>query len=451
MNFEELKIADRAQVALISVCVPALEGHQTLEESKASLSELRALLTTLGLSPGKEYIQNKKEMEAATVVGLGKLQEIAEEAKAQGVDLLAFDFELSASQARNIKEITKLNVVDRNYIILEIFAKHARTKEAKLQIEISKLQYMLPRLTAMWGHLGRQKGGIGVRGGEGEQQLELDRRLIRERIETLKRQLAEVVVSREEQRKKRKHKALTAALVGYTNAGKSSLMNRLCRVTVLEEDKLFATLDSTYRALNPDTKPPMILIDTVGFISNLPTSLISGFRSTLESAMEADLLVIVCDISDPQCEKHLKVTEDTLNELGLGSKDKVIVFNKKDQLPNIFAQKIMLKKHQGSFLVSANSVDDMNELRTFLINHFLNKQQHYDLFVPYEKGEIHSRVHGSTNVMADHPYESGIFYRVKIPDWMFFSLGLAPYLLAPGQELYAEWEELRKSQSENRV
>src|SRR5690606_20271848 len=295
----------------------------TILETNNSLRELRELLRTLGLVDGEEYVQNKKNIDPATMLGMGKLEEIADAAREEGSELLVFDFELTASQIRNIKAITKMEVVDRNTVILEIFAHHARTKEAKIQIEISRLQYLLPRLTSMWGHFTKQRGGGRAVGGEGEQQLELDRRMIRERIEHYKKQLVEVQRSREQQRKKRQNQAVTAALVGYTNAGKSSLMNRLCRVNVLEENILFATLDSTFRTLNPDSKPPMILIDTVGFISNLPNTLIEGFKTTLESAQEADLLVIVCDISDPNYQKQLRVTKEVLKELGVQEKEQL--------------------------------------------------------------------------------------------------------------------------------
>ena len=214
-------------------------------------------------------------------------------------------------------------------------------KEAKIQIEILRLQYLLPRLSGFWTHLSRQKGGVGVMGGEGEQQIELDRRLIREKIEFYKKEYEHIERNRTEQKKRRQNKAVMAAIVGYTNAGKSSLMNRLCRVNVLEENKLFATLDSTHRMLNPDTHPPMILIDTVGFISNLPSTLIQGFKTTLESAMEADLLIVVCDISDPHYKKQLDVTMEVLKELKVDNKELIIVFNKRDLLNDMLTEKII--------------------------------------------------------------------------------------------------------------
>ncbi len=438
---EEFKLPLGQKASLVSMVCEKFEHHTSLIETNNSLRELRELLRTLGLVGGEEYIQNRKQIDPATMLGEGKLVEIADAARAEGSSLLVFDFELTGSQQRNIKDITKLEVVDRNTVILEIFAHHARTKEAKIQIEISRLQYLLPRLTAMWGHFSKQRAAGAALGGEGEQQLELDRRMVRERIEFFKKQLEEVQRSREQQRKKRQNQAVTAALVGYTNAGKSSLMNRLCKVNVLEEDKLFATLDSTFRTLNPDSKPPMIMIDTVGFISNLPNTLIQGFKTTLESALEADLLVIACDISDPNYQKHLKVTQEVLTELGISDKQQIIVFNKKDLLNDPVRARIIMRNYPNSFLVSSYDPQDMKELRSYIINFFLEKQDHYDLFIPYEAGEAHSRVRANANVTSVVSHEQGIFYRIRIPDFIFAQLGLNQYILAPHEA--KEWEQNR--------
>jgi GTP-binding protein HflX len=443
VNQEDFKLPLGQKASLVSIVCEKFENHSTVLETNGSLRELRELLRTLGLIPGEEYVQNRKQIDPATMLGEGKLVEIADEARAEGSQVLVFDFELTASQHRNIKEITKLEVVDRNTVILEIFAHHARTKEAKIQIEISRLKYLLPRLTSMWGHFSKQRASGAAIGGEGEQQLELDRRMVRERIEFFKKQLDEVQRSREQQRKKRQNQAVTAALVGYTNAGKSSLMNRLCKVNVLEENKLFATLDSTFRTLNPDSKPPMIMIDTVGFISNLPNTLIQGFKTTLESALEADLLIIVCDISDPNYQKHLRVTQEVLKDLKIEEKDQVIVFNKKDLLNDPVRARIIMRNYPNSFLVSSYEEEDMRSLRTFIIDYFLSKQDHYDLFIPYEAGEAHSRVRGNANIMNSVSHEQGIFYRIRIPDFIFQQLGLNNYVLAPSEA--KEWEQDRSS------
>lgn len=441
MNMEDFKLPLGQKASLVSIVCDKFESHSTVLETNNSLRELRELLRTLGIVDGEEYVQNKKQLDPATMLGEGKLQEIADLAREEGSNLLVFDFELTASQIRNIKEITKFEIVDRNTVILEIFAHHARTKEAKIQIEISRLQYLLPRLTSMWGHFTKQRGGGRAVGGEGEQQLELDRRMIRDRIEYFKAQLDEVQRSREQQRKKRQNQAVTAALVGYTNAGKSSLMNRLCKVNVLEENKLFATLDSTFRTLNPDSKPPMILIDTVGFISNLPNTLIQGFKTTLESALEADLLILVCDISDPNYQKHLRVTQEVLKELKIEEKHQIIVFNKKDLLNDPVRARIIMRNYPNSFLVSSYDEEDMKNLRNHIIEYFLSKQEHYDLFIPYEAGEAHSRVRANANIINSVSHEQGIFYRIRIPDFIFQQLGLNNFILAPTEA--KEWEQNR--------
>lgn len=441
MMDNEFNIDQSYQATLVSIVCPSFSDHSNQTESERSINELRELLRTLGLKTASQHIQNKKEIDPATILGSGKLQEIAEIAHEEGSKLLVFDFELTARQIANIRKITGLSVVDRVHVILEIFAKHARTKEAKIQIEIARLQYMLPRLAGFWTHLNRQRGGVGVLGGEGEKQIELDRRIIREKIEFYKKELESLEKQRVVRKKRRENQAVTAALVGYTNAGKSSIMNRLCKVQILEENKLFATLDSTYRMLNPDTKPPMIMIDTVGFISNLPNTLIDGFKTTLESAIEADLLVIVCDISDPHYEKQLEVTNEVLSELNVTNKETIIVFNKKDQLEDEFKKKIILRKYPNSFLVSSYDAEDMKSLREYIVEFFLKKQDHYDLFIPYEDGHAHSAIVSKTNVVSTHNHEKGIFYRIRVPDFIFGNLGVQKYVLAPNDPLLdeAQW------------
>ena len=289
---------------------------------------------------------------------------------------------------------------------------------------------MLPRLQSLWTHFSKQKGGIGQKG-EGEQQLELDRRIIRAKIDRYKKQLVDIEKSRVQQRKKRQNQAVTAALIGYTNAGKSTLMNKLCKVNVLSEDKLFATLDSTFRTLNPDTKPPMLLIDTVGFIQNLPSTLVQGFKTTLESALEADLLIIVCDISDPNYKKHLEVTQEIINELNIEDKEQIVVFNKKDKCKDPFLPKIAMRNLKASFLISSQNEQDISDLREYVINYFLSKQDYFDLFVPYSDGDAHSKIRANTNVIKTVNHENGIFYRIKVPDFIFNKLGLNGFILAP--------------------
>lgn len=430
MNYEEYQIKLQEKATLVSIVCSNFEFHNSLEQTQSSLRELRELLRTLGVEAGSAHFQNKSKVDPATMLGEGKLMEIAEIAKDEGSSLLVFDFELTSSQMRNIKKITGLDVIDRCMVILEIFAHHARTKDAKIQIEISRLNYMLPRLQSLWTHFSKQKGGIGLKG-EGEQQLELDRRIIRDKIAIYKKQLLEIQKHRKEQRKSRENNVVTAALVGYTNAGKSTLMNKLCKVNVLAENKLFATLDSTYRTLNPDSKPPMVLIDTVGFIQNLPSTLVEGFKTTLESALEADLLIIVCDLSDPNYKRHLDVTQEVLGELNIEEKDQIIVFTKKDQVLDPFLPKIVMRNLKASFLVSALEPDDIVGLREYVINYFLDKQSHFDLFIPYQDGVAQSSLLANANIMNTHHHETGTYYRVRIPGFIFNKLGLKQYILSP--------------------
>lgn len=411
----------------------SFEFHETSEKTEKSLIELRELLRTLGLESGSQHIQNRKKIDPATMLGVGKLEEIAADAKAEGSTLLVFDFELTASQMRNIKKVTEMEIIDRCMVILEIFATHARTADAKIQIEIARLKYMLPRLQSLWTHFSKQKGGIGMKG-EGEQQLELDRRIIRDRITSYGEQLKEIAKTRKEQRKRRENQVVTAALVGYTNAGKSTLMNGLCGVNVLSENKLFATLDSTYRTLNPDSKPPMVLIDTVGFIQNLPNTLVEGFRTTLESAMEADLLIIVCNLSDANYQQHLKTTQEVLSELNIKDKDQIIVFTHKDKLENDFLPKIAMRNFKASFTVDSHNKDEVQNLREYIVEHFLSEQPLFDLFIPYSAGAAHSTVMGNANIMGTHNHESGIYYRIRIPDFIFHQLKLKEFILAPNAE-----------------
>ena len=433
MRDNEFYIARDAKASLVSIISPKFKEHKNEIETQRSLLELRELLKTLGPEVGYEYIQKRKQPEPATILGAGKLKEIAFKAKEEGSDLLVFDFELTAGQIRNIKKLTGLSVVDRVHVILEIFAQHAKTREAKIQIEIARLQYLLPRLSGMWGHLGRQKGGVGVRGGEGEQQIELDRRMIRNRIEHYKKELEQTAKSREQQGKKRQSQTLTVALVGYTNSGKSSLMNRMCLPKVLEENKLFSTLDSTFRTLSPDTQPPIVLVDTVGFISNLPNTLIDGFKTTLESALEANLLVIVVDISAPNYKQHIKVTNKVLEELGVGGRERFIVFNKKDLLNNPIQAKITKRIHPNSVVVSSFAQEDMKMLREKIIQFCLRKQKRHDIFVPYEEGSTHAAIAGKCNIVKQTNHETGIYYRIHTPDFIFNQMKLKQFVLSPNE------------------
>ncbi len=299
-------------------------------DSDTSLLELVELAKTAGAETAATVMQNLERPETATYVGKGKLKEIAEFCTAQEIDLLIFDSELSPTQIRNIEEETGVRVIDRTMLILDIFAMRARSKEGKLQVELAQLKYMLPRLTGMGTAMSRLGGGIGTRG-PGETKLETDRRHIRRRMETLKEQLRDVEHHREQLRKRRKKdNVITVAIVGYTNAGKSTLMNYLTDAGVLAENKLFATLDPTSRALKLPNGVTVMLIDTVGLVRRLPHHLVDAFRSTLEEAAEADIILNVCDVSSEEASLHLKVTRELLQSLGCKDTPIIPVLNKCD-------------------------------------------------------------------------------------------------------------------------
>ena len=301
------------------------------DESKVMeyLDELEFLAETAGATGDKKFVQRLERPDNATYIRSGKLQEIAEYCEENEINYVIFDDELSGTQQRNIEKIIKTaSVIDRTSLILEIFAQRAKTAYAKTQVELSKYNYMLPRLAGMWTHLERQRGGMGTRGGMGETQIEIDRRIVKERITKLKEQLKKVDKQMATQRGNR-GQLVRLALVGYTNVGKSTLMNLLAKSDVFAENKLFATLDTTVRKVVIENVP-FLLSDTVGFIRKLPTQLIEAFKSTLDEVREADILVHVVDISHADFEEQMEVVEQTLRDINANNKPIYVVFNKID-------------------------------------------------------------------------------------------------------------------------
>lgn len=320
-TFSTAAVAERA--ILVSVC----DAHTTMERTEECLRELAFLLETAGGVPVKSVIQKLDHPDSRTYIGSGKLEEVLEYKHATDADFLVFDDELTPAQLRNLERAFGCRILDRTTLILDIFAKRARTAEAKTQVELAQLQYMLPRLTRMWTHLERQRGGIGMRG-PGESQIETDRRLIGEKITLLKERLQNIDKQRTQQRKNRES-LVRVALVGYTNVGKSTLMNLLSKSDVFAENKLFATLDTTVRKVVFGNLP-FLLTDTVGFIRKLPHGLVESFKSTLDEVREADLLIHVVDISHRDYEQQIASVNRTLEELGAVDKPTLMVFNKID-------------------------------------------------------------------------------------------------------------------------
>lgn len=326
------------------------------------MEELERLVETAGAQVVGRFTQQLKSVTPATLMGRGKVHEIKAALAEMDADLVIVDEDLTPAQQRNLESEFKVRVIDRSQLILDIFAQRARSNEGKLQVELAQLDYLLPRLTRQWTHLSRLGGGIGTRG-PGETQLEVDRRRIRERINHLKRRLKTVERTRTLQRKERDEVPFaTVALVGYTNAGKSTLMNTLTRAGVFVEDKLFATLDPTTRALRLPNGDKVMIVDTVGFINKIPHSLIEAFKSTLEEVKNADLLLHLIDMTSPLFEEHIQVIEEVLKEIGAGDLPTILVPNKTDMVPSVPLQALNGRSAAGICPISALTGDGIDPL-----------------------------------------------------------------------------------------
>jgi GTP-binding protein HflX len=387
----------------------------TLGIEDESLNELDRLLDTLGVVTGHRTIAPIRKIMAGTYFGTGKLQEIKmlADAHTPAIDVFIVDVELTPRQMQNIEKLLGRPVLDRAGVILEIFSRHAKSREAKTQVELAKLQYVLPRLAHLWNHFERQRGGGVGNKGMGETQIEVDRRLVKRRISVLRERLKEIEKERVVQRHSRDD-ILKVALVGYTNAGKSTLLNALTESKVLAEDKLFATLDATVRALNPDSHPPIVAIDTVGFISRIPTTLIASFRSTLEEIAEADLIIHVVDASSSQAREQYETTVEVLKELKCDEKEKMIVLNKCDLLLTPAQVNQARIAVPGAVRLSALDLDAVKRLRTQILDHFKTKMETWDLVIPYHEGKLQAQLQEFGSVNHTKYLEKGTFMQVKL-------------------------------------
>jgi GTP-binding protein HflX len=311
-----------------AVLVALISQKQTIEKTAEYLEELAFLAETGGIDTVKQFTQRLERPDTRTFVGKGKLEEIKAFINAESVEIVIFDDDLSPSQIKNIENELKCKIYDRSLLILEIFVLRAKTAQARVQVELARYQYLLPRLTNMWTHLERQRGGTGARGGAGEKEIETDKRVIKDKITLLKEKL-EIIDKQNANRRKSRTNVARVALVGYTNVGKSTLMNQLSKSDVFAENKLFATVDATVRKVVLD-RIPFLISDTVGFIRKLPHALIESFKSTLDEVREADILLHVVDISHPSFEEHIEVVNSTLTEIKAGDKKVIMVFNKID-------------------------------------------------------------------------------------------------------------------------
>ncbi len=381
-----------------AVLVGVIQQEQTKEQAQEYIDELAFLAETAGAEPKKSFLQKQDNPNPKTYIGSGKLQEIADYIKAYNIELVLFDDDLSPTQNRNIETKLKVKVLDRTTLILDIFASRARTAHAKTQVELAQYQYLLPRLKGMWTHLERQRGGIGMRG-PGEREIETDRRIIRDKIALLKKQLEKIDKQMSTQRKNR-GQLIRVALVGYTNVGKSTLMNVLSKSDVFAENKLFATLDTTVRKVVINNLP-FLLSDTVGFIRKLPTHLVESFKSTLDETRESDLLIHVVDISHPGFEEQLSIVKQTLNELGAGNKPTLLVFNKTDAFSYVkkddddltpkekenyslddLKSTYLAEENHPAIFISAKTGDNMDEFKNQLFE--MVKELHFERY-PYNR------------------------------------------------------------------
>jgi len=401
----------------------------TIGADTESLNELDRLLTTLGVEPAGRIVATVRKISASTYFGKGKIEEARSEIERLGADALIVDVELSPNQLRNIEAEIKRAILDRPGVIIEIFSEHARTREAKTQVALARLQYLMPRLTHFWTHFERQRGGGTAARGMGEKQIEVDRRMIKKQMTILRDRLKVIEKERTVQRSGRKN-VLKVAIVGYTNAGKSTLLNSMTHSDVLVEDKLFATLDASVRALDPHSHPPIVAIDTVGFISQLPPTLVASFRSTLEELQQADLLLHVVDASSTQAREQYEETERILKELKVDGKPRLVVLNKADLLGNQPGAKNRARLIvPGAMMVSALSLSDVEKVRQAIMEHFRGSMEIWEILIPYSESKLDAQIHARGSIEVSRHMPKGTFYRVRMEEGWAKKLQLKKFQL----------------------
>ena len=394
-----------------------------LQDSLAELEELAATAGGDVVGNGTQKLDNPV---AGTFIGSGKADEFAAQCRRENVDTVIFDDELSPAQSRNLETVFECKVLDRTALILDIFAQRARTREGKLQVELAQLQHLLPRLTRFWGHLSRQKGGIGMRG-DGETQLETDRRRVQDRIARISRELEEVRQHRQTQRAGRQRNLWPlASIVGYTNAGKSTLLNQLTGAASLAEDMMFATLDPTTRRLRLPTNQNVLLTDTVGFIRKLPHRLVEAFKATLEEVVQAELLLHVVDLSHPQAEEQILAVNSVLEEIGAAGKPTLMVFNKIDRFESRDLLNQYLERFPGAVGISAKTGAGVAELMIELGAMLRPVREFLDLSIPHEESAVVARLHAVAQVIERNYEGDTARFRARIPPHL--RAEFAPYL-----------------------
>lgn len=385
-------------------------------DARDLLEELEELVRTLGIPVVDRMLVFLREPQARLLLGTGKAEEICDRMTANRCDVVIFDNELTPAQQRNWESLSKVTVIDRREIILDIFATRAQTREAKIQVDLARMAYSLPRLTRAWSHLGQQGGGIGAKG-EGESQLEQDKRKIRGQIDRLKRDLEGVRSSRAIQRKDRKRAPVpNAAIVGYTNVGKSSLLRRLTGADVLVENKLFATLDTTTRKIALPNKQPLLLTDTVGFIRKLPHELVESFNATLEEAALSDFLIHVLDASHPRVMEFHDTTMQVLKDLGADTKQTLVVFNKMDKVTDPSAKVILRRHFPEAVFVSVQTGEGFDQLVERIADFVSAGTREANLFLPPDRSDLLARLHREGAVHSVDYENDGMLVRATVPE-----------------------------------
>lgn len=393
----------------------ALESEEGPDSLEARLSELEELASTAGARTIEKFGQRRRKIDPAFLIGHGKADELAAEVADLRPSVVIFDDELSPTQQRNLGETLKARVIDRTQLILDIFAQRAQTREGKLQVELAQLTYLLPRLGALYTKFERQQGGIGVRGGGGESKIELDRRLIRERIIEIQKELEEVRKSRARQRvSRRKLPFPSAALVGYTSAGKSTLLNLLSGSDVLADRMLFSTLDPTTRKVVLPDGRAILLTDTVGFIRNLPHDLVAAFRATLEETIEADFLIHVVDASSPEADRHRDTVIETLEQLGAGDKPILTIFNKADLVEDRESLQKLVEQVPNSVYLSAQKAEGLPALMERVTATIKTLIVELNLKIPYSRSDVAAQCHEFGVVHSCEYLEDGIYLKAEV-------------------------------------
>jgi GTP-binding protein HflX len=402
----------REQIVLVGVTLP---GH-TDTETDASLDELALLIDTAGADEAGRLVQRRDTPDHTWFIGKGKVDELKDICLAVDADTVVFENELAPAQQYNLEKVLGRTAIDRTAVILDIFAQNAHTLEGKAQVELALLRYRLPRLRrGATAKLSQQRGGVGSRFGSGETKLEVDRRRIMRRITKLESVLKELSATRDLQRKSRNRSGLAAVtIVGYTNAGKSSLLNHLTHAGVLVEDRLFATLDPTTRRLSLPGGEPVLITDTVGFVRNLPHGLVEAFKSTLEVAGRGDYLIHVVDCTAPDPEGQIAAVHEVLGEIGALHLPELLVFNKRDVAPDVAAD--LVHRHEGSVSVSALNGEGIDGFLHALSDRLRALSKVVELLIPYDRGDLLAAVHREGEVLSTHHDDDGVRVRARLAD-----------------------------------